>query len=308
MLSLFWYAFGDRIRRAWGGALASIQSGFSHFLHSPRGMVVTVIGLTILLLAFHNQRLAGDYRTQTTDLPKPRREPSLPPPRTQAHPQRDRKPPPPPSAQPRRAPRAIKVRHRRAAGPGPPLVQPAEKRAVQRGVKYQLSIINDQLSIRNPQSAWPSCSPLDGAFRPPRVQGTDAPAHAKAREQRSWVFCHMPKTGGMTMRTVLERGARHDKQHVAHLAKNYDAPACARGRKCNGILGTQSLPQLRSVYGAESKPTLLTMLREPVERSYSAYHYVLRESNKPIHRLYKANTLEALLRGQRFYNDIGLGT
>jgi alpha-tubulin suppressor-like RCC1 family protein len=49
------------------------------------------------------------------------------------------------------------------------------------------------------------------------------------------------------------------------------------------------------------------MLRDPIARSYSAYDYVLRESNKPIHPLYKANSLESLLKTKRFYNDIGLG-
>ena len=113
------------------------------------------------------------------------------------------------------------------------------------------------------------------------------------------------------MRGLLQRAAQTSGQPVAHLNKNYDVPPCVRRpphHRCHGgILGTQSLPQLARAFGDGVHPTLLTMLRDPVERSYSAYHYVLRETNKPIHALYKANTLEALLRGRRFYNDIGLG-
>lgn len=166
---------------------------------------------------------------------------------------------------------------------------------------------HSQASTSKVDSDWPHCSPV--------ASGGTEKSDRLRRSQRHWVFCHMPKTGGMTMRTVLERGARADGHSVTHLAKNYDRPRCRSGptgsSHCRGILGTQSLAQLRQDFAhldPNLKPTLFTMLREPVERSYSAYHYVLREPNKPIHGLYKANTLEALLRGQRFYNDIGLGT
>lgn len=140
-----------------------------------------------------------------------------------------------------------------------------------------------------------------------QLQKTFIPQRAPVNmppDQHRWVFFHMPKTGGMTMRGLLQRSAKASHQQVAFLQKNYNEARCAPG--CQGILGVQSLEQLTSDFGGHSA-SLFTMLRDPIDRSYSAYHYVLRETNKPIHRLYTQHSLEELLRKQLFYNDIGLG-
>lgn len=177
---------------------------------------------------------------------------------------------------------------------------------------------------------WPLCSPVGWKhLQAARMNSS------MYRNTRAWVFCHMPKTGGMTMRNMLTRWARatgktqNRAQRVSALNKNYDTPRCGPGQ-CQGILGTQSWPQLQRLFRGPFRgyhvprtasqnesdvgrvpvnrlPTLLTMLRDPVERSYSAYHYVLRESNKPIHPLYKRHSLKTLLERGLFYNDIGLG-
>lgn len=283
LLRALWYLWGDRLRRAWNSAVAPLHSALVYFLHNPKGMALTVIALTLLLLALHNQQTTvppahvaspggptQEYRAQTIDLPKPTRH---------HYDKGSSLLSPPASAVALRRPLSVRARHRKRQSkkrPDPSVPDAAARREEEK------------------EDEWPRC----GTWREPQ-----------SRSQRHWAFCHMPKTGGMTMRTVLERGARADGHHVTHLAKNYDTPRCAMGSggaHCRGILGTQSLPQLRKAF-PKHRPTLITMLREPVERSYSAYHYVLRERNKPIHPLYKANTLEALLRGQRFYNDIGLG-
>lgn len=134
-------------------------------------------------------------------------------------------------------------------------------------------------------------------YRPPQV----VPGF---RNQYRWVFFHMPKTGGMTMRGLLQRSAKASRQQVAFLQQNYNDARCAP--RCQGILGVQSLEQLTLDFGGHPA-SLFTMLRDPIDRSYSAYHYVLRETNKPIHRLFTQHSLEELLRKQLFYNDIGLG-
>jgi hypothetical protein len=106
-------------------------------------------------------------------------------------------------------------------------------------------------------------------------------------------FIHIPKTGGLTMRSILDR----------HFAFAEICPADSwpmlRG------LSKEQLSRYRLVRGhfafnidarLLSKPVYMTLLRDPIERTLSQYDYVRRDpSNGRLHEIVRDKTLEDYL-------------
>ncbi len=108
------------------------------------------------------------------------------------------------------------------------------------------------------------------------------------------IFLHLPKTAGTTLNRIIEQqyspfsiytiNPYRIKASVERLAqlpeKRRRRLRVVRGHVCYGI--HRSLPQ-----GA----TYITLLREPVARVLSAYHFVLRRPLHPLHRRLKRERL-----------------
>lgn len=98
-------------------------------------------------------------------------------------------------------------------------------------------------------------------------------------------FLHLPKTAGTTMRRVLDREYRNARRYEigedvtgdirAFRARSWDAgnaPALVQGHMSYGL--HQCVP---------GPATYVTLLREPIRRALSDYHYVTSTPGHPIH-------------------------
>lgn len=117
------------------------------------------------------------------------------------------------------------------------------------------------------------------------------PAQYNLQAQDVMYFCHIPKTAGMTFRTIIE-----DQFHCndvcpatlnAQLAK-YTPEELARYRLFRGHLGFSNLPQLLG----DKQVINITVLREPVARVISHYDYIRRMPGDPHYAAVKDMTLE----------------
>jgi Sulfotransferase family len=117
------------------------------------------------------------------------------------------------------------------------------------------------------------------------------PAQYNLQAQDVMYFCHIPKTAGMTFRTIIE-----DQFHCddvcpatlnAQLAK-YSPEELARYRLFRGHLGFSNLPQMLG----NKQVINITVLREPVARVISHYDYIRRMPGDPHYAAVKDMTLE----------------
>jgi hypothetical protein len=104
-------------------------------------------------------------------------------------------------------------------------------------------------------------------------------------------FCHIPKTAGMTFRTIVEdQFYCHDVCPAtlnAHLAK-MPVEELQHYRLYRGHLGFMNLPALLP----EKRVINVTVLREPVARVISHYDYILRMPGDPHYPAVKNMSLE----------------
>ena len=105
------------------------------------------------------------------------------------------------------------------------------------------------------------------------------------------IFLHIPKSGGRTLHTILERFYREDKTFTIRVTKTranntqdfVDMPSQAR-EKINLLKGHLSFGLHELMSGS---PKYVTFLRSPRERIISFYYYVLMRKK---HRLHKTLT------------------
>ena len=100
-------------------------------------------------------------------------------------------------------------------------------------------------------------------------------------------FVHIPKTGGMSLISVLERQFRPDEIFPPH---SFIGP---EGFEAYGPLRRSRFKLVRAHLHAGSysyvaryiapNPLCLTLLRDPVERLVSAYKHILRFPDNPLH-------------------------
>jgi hypothetical protein len=122
---------------------------------------------------------------------------------------------------------------------------------------------------------------------------TSPPAIGRARvrielgDDDALFFVHVPKTGGMSLISVLERQFRPDEIFPPH---SFVGRA---GFEAYGPLQRSRFKLVRAHLHAGShsdvcryiaaSPLCLTMLREPAERLVSAYKHILRHRDNPLH-------------------------
>lgn len=105
-------------------------------------------------------------------------------------------------------------------------------------------------------------------------------------EPRSVIFLHLPKTGGSTLLAILER------QYPGALVRvgSDDAgeprlPDLEPGRRIDCFAGHMPFGLHRKL---AQPATYVTLLREPVDRVVSEFHFVERHSEHPLHRRFQA--------------------
>jgi hypothetical protein len=125
------------------------------------------------------------------------------------------------------------------------------------------------------------------------VTREETPLSATA-EGEALIFLHIPKTAGTTLNRIIESQYSPfsiytiDPHRIRATAERLQQLPEARRRRLRVVRGHvlygihQSLPQ-----GA----TYITMLRDPVARVLSAYHFVLRRPLNPLHRKLKTERL-----------------
>jgi hypothetical protein len=112
-------------------------------------------------------------------------------------------------------------------------------------------------------------------------------------EYASVFFLHLPKTGGTTMRRVLDREYRNARRYEIGDDVTGDIRAF-RARKWDAHNAPQ-LVQGHMSYGLHrlvpGPATYVTLLREPLRRALSDYNYVTSTPGHPIHEHVKDMTL-----------------
>lgn len=100
-------------------------------------------------------------------------------------------------------------------------------------------------------------------------------------------FVHIPKTGGMSLISVLERQFRPDEIFPPHSFvgrqgfEAYTPLERSRFRLVRGHLHAGTYSYVARYIA--SNPLCLTLLRDPAERLVSAYKHILRHSDNPLH-------------------------
>lgn len=114
-------------------------------------------------------------------------------------------------------------------------------------------------------------------------------------------FLHLPKTGGMTMRRVLDREYRHARRYEIGVDINDDIRRFRAQRWTNN--NVPNLVQGHMSFGLHElvpgPSTYITVLRDPVRRALSDYHYVTSTPDHPIYEHVKKLSL-------REYFDSGI--
>lgn len=117
------------------------------------------------------------------------------------------------------------------------------------------------------------------------------------------IFLHLPKTGGVTLDRILGRNYR--RREIWRDSSGGMAEASA----CFGRLPKDKRAQYRLLMGhlsfgiheLVSRPTTyFTVVREPVARVTSGYHYIRRTPRHPHYELARAVSLEEMVRSGRW--------
>ncbi|GEM_PF-705372 len=117
------------------------------------------------------------------------------------------------------------------------------------------------------------------------------PTQYNLKPEDTLYFCHIPKTAGMTFRTILEDYFQCDDicpaTLTAHIA-DYSKADLQRYRLFRGHLGYVNIPEL-----LDGKDLVnVTVLREPVSRVISHYDYIRRTPGDPHHDMVRNMSLE----------------
>jgi hypothetical protein len=107
------------------------------------------------------------------------------------------------------------------------------------------------------------------------------PLHIRLRSGHTLLFLHIPKAGGTTLYSVLEKQFPQeacysvpDRLHPVDLPPNLDQYRLVR------------VHQGYDVYRCfQRKPVYVTMLREPIARAVSYYYHIRRHSDHPLHEV-----------------------
>jgi hypothetical protein len=117
------------------------------------------------------------------------------------------------------------------------------------------------------------------------------PAQYNLQDQDVLYFCHIPKTAGMTFRTIIEDQFACEDVCPATLnaqLKKLSLEDLRRYRLFRGHLGFSNLPSLLS----GKRVINITVLREPVARVISHYDYIRRMPGDPHYSAVKDMSLE----------------
>ncbi|MFM7425075.1 MAG: sulfotransferase family 2 domain-containing protein [Elainella sp.] len=117
------------------------------------------------------------------------------------------------------------------------------------------------------------------------------PAQYSLQNQDVLYFCHIPKTAGMTFRTIIEDQFACEDVCPATLnaqLKKLSLEELRRYRLFRGHLGFSNLPSLLP----DKRVINITVLREPVARVISHYDYIRRMPGDPHYAAVKDMTLE----------------
>ncbi|GAB4132611.1 MAG: hypothetical protein Fur0046_02520 [Cyanobacteria bacterium J069] len=117
------------------------------------------------------------------------------------------------------------------------------------------------------------------------------PAQYDLQPDDTLYFCHIPKTAGMTFRTLLEdyfACADICPATLSNQIRNYTPEQLRQYRLFRGHLGFVNIPKL-----LEGKHLVkVTVLREPVSRVISHYEYIRRTPDDPHYEMVGQMTLE----------------
>lgn len=137
-------------------------------------------------------------------------------------------------------------------------------------------------------------------------------------------FLHLPKTGGTTMRRILDRQYRHARRYEIGADVTGDIRTF-RARRWDAA-GAPELVQGHMSYGLHrfvpGSSAYVTLLREPLRRALSDYHYVTSTPSHPIYEHVKdlslveyfesgitgqlSNGMVRLLSGNHLPGDVGV--
>ncbi|GAB4469229.1 MAG: hypothetical protein OHK0037_27290 [Elainellaceae cyanobacterium] len=123
------------------------------------------------------------------------------------------------------------------------------------------------------------------------------PAQYDLQPDDTLYFCHIPKTAGMTFRTILEDYFACEEICPATLSNqiaDYTPEQLREYRLFRGHLGFVNLPGLL----AGKSLIKVTVLREPVSRVISHYEYIRRTPDDPYYESVSQMTLEEFATGE----------
>lgn len=107
------------------------------------------------------------------------------------------------------------------------------------------------------------------------------------------VFIHIPKTGGMTLYSMIKDIYKPSELHKINPAmesiEEYKSLPKGRKDKLKAIYGHMDY-QIHELLPSNSR--YVTMMRSPVERVISHYHYVRRTANDPLRELAMRSSLD----------------
>eukprot|EP00048_Salpingoeca_helianthica_P018887 m.2820 g.2820 ORF g.2820 m.2820 type:complete len:322 (+) comp2770_c0_seq1:218-1183(+) len=150
--------------------------------------------------------------------------------------------------------------------------------------------------------------PRDGCARFLSLPAQTAPASPTQR--RPFVYLHLPKAAGTSMRHLLRRSAENTSLAL-NVCDDLDIPRTLLqdhnyGSIVNCDVVVAHVPYgIMDGYNAAKKPLYSVMLREPIARTLSLYHYVRRSPEHYQFEHFQNKTLPQLIRRDAAMNTDG---
>lgn len=128
---------------------------------------------------------------------------------------------------------------------------------------------------------------------------------AKGNQDKLLIFMHIPKTGGLTLRNIIDQ--QYNRNEIFKIPRNRLDFEQKMSKKASNDLTCAYGHYRFGIHEYFQRPfTYITMLRDPVDRIISTYYFILQNKNNRLHDMVKNMSLEEFILGVGHEADIAL--